>query len=46
MVYPVSKVAQKHGAGVSKETTSPSEAYGSFAGWNRSLYQDGWLPDL
>jgi uncharacterized cupin superfamily protein len=46
MVYPVSKVAQKHRAGVKKETTEPSEAYGGFAGWNRSLYQDGWLPDL
>ena len=46
MVYPVSKVALKHGAGVEKETTDPSEAYDSFAGWKRSLYQDGWLPDL
>jgi uncharacterized cupin superfamily protein len=46
MVYPVSKTALKHGAGVKKETTSPSEAYGSFAGWKRSLYQEGWLPDL
>jgi uncharacterized cupin superfamily protein len=46
MVYPVSKVALKHRAGVQKETTDPSEAYGGFAGWNRSLYQDGWLPDL
>jgi uncharacterized cupin superfamily protein len=46
MVYPVSKVAQKHRAGVKKETTEPSEAYGGFAGWNRSLYQEGWLPDL
>jgi hypothetical protein len=46
MVYPVSKTALKHGAGVEKETTSPSEAYGSFTGWKRSLYRDGWLPDL
>ena len=46
MVYPVSKVALKHRAGVKKETTEPSEAYGSFAGWKRSPYQEGWLPDL
>jgi uncharacterized cupin superfamily protein len=46
MVYPVSEVAQRHGAGVTTETTEASEAYGGFAGWKRSLYQDGWLPDL
>jgi uncharacterized cupin superfamily protein len=46
LVYPASKLALKHAAGVKKETTDPSEAYGSFAGWKRSLYQDGWLPDL
>jgi uncharacterized cupin superfamily protein len=46
LVYPVSKVALKHRAGVKKETTDPSEAYGSFADWKRSLYQEGWLPDL
>jgi uncharacterized cupin superfamily protein len=46
IVYPVSKVALKHRAGVKKETTDPSEAYGSFADWKRSLYQEGWLPDL
>ena len=46
MVYPVSKLALKHGAGVKKETKEPSEAYGSFAGWKRSPYQHGWLPDL
>ncbi len=33
-------------AGVKKETSDPSEAYGSFADWKRSLYQEGWLPDL
>ena len=36
----------KHKAGVEQETTDPSEAYGSFADWKRSLYQEGWLPDL
>jgi hypothetical protein len=46
MVYPVSAAALKHGAGVKTETTSPSEAYGAFRDWKRSLYQEGWLPDL
>jgi uncharacterized cupin superfamily protein len=46
LVYPVSKIASKHGAGVKKETADPSEAYESFADWKRSEYQDGWLPDL
>jgi uncharacterized cupin superfamily protein len=46
LVYPVSAAALKRGAGVKTETASPSEAYESFASWNRSLYQDGWLPDL
>jgi uncharacterized cupin superfamily protein len=46
IVYPVSEVAKKHGAGVKKETDEPSEAYGGFKGWRRSVYQDGWLPDL
>jgi uncharacterized cupin superfamily protein len=45
MVYPASKIAQRHGAGVKTETTSASEAY-SGSGWNRSLYQEGWLPDV
>ena len=46
LVYPVSETALKHDAGVKKETTDASEAYGSFAAWKRSLYQHGWLPDL
>jgi len=46
LFYPVSELALKHGAGVKKETTKPEEAYESFTGWKRSLYQDGWLPDL
>jgi uncharacterized cupin superfamily protein len=46
LVYPVSKVARKHKAGAAEETTDPSEAYGSFADWKRSEYQEGWLPDL
>jgi uncharacterized cupin superfamily protein len=46
LVYPVSKTALKHKAGVKNETNDPSEAYGSFADWKRSEYQEGWLPDL
>ena len=46
MVYPVSKLAQKHRAGVTTETTDASEAYGDFKDWKRSRYQEGWLPDL
>ena len=46
LVYPVSELAKRHGAGVERETTKPEEAYGSFKGWQRSLYQEGWLPDL
>jgi uncharacterized cupin superfamily protein len=46
LVYPASKAALKHGAGVEQETADPAEAYSSFARWQRSQYQDGWLPDL
>jgi uncharacterized cupin superfamily protein len=46
LVYTVSETALKHGAGVKKETSDPSEAYGSFDDWKRSLYKEGWLPDL
>jgi uncharacterized cupin superfamily protein len=46
LVYPVSDVAVKRGAGVKRETADSSEAYGSFANWKRSLYKEGWLPDL
>ena len=46
LLYPVSELALKHGAGVKKETMKPAEAYESFTGWKRSLYQEGWLPDL
>ena len=42
-VYPVSKAAQKHGAGVKTETTSPSEAYGaSRAGSGRRTRRAGY----
>jgi uncharacterized cupin superfamily protein len=46
IVYTVSKTAQKHGAGVKKETTKSGEAYAGSPAWKRIQYQDGWLPDL
>jgi hypothetical protein len=45
LVYPVSKAALKHGAGVERETTTAAEAYGGFAGWKRLVYREGWLPN-
>jgi uncharacterized cupin superfamily protein len=44
LAYPVDPVAQKHGAGVAKETSLPSEAYeGTTHAWR--TYESGWLPD-
>ena len=44
LAYPVDPVAQKHGAGVAKETSLPSEAYeGTTHAWR--AYEPGWLPD-
>jgi hypothetical protein len=31
LLYPVSEVARRHGASAERETTSPEEAYASFA---------------
>jgi hypothetical protein len=45
IVYPVSKVAQKHGAGVKEETTKPGEAYADVPKFSRCEYRDGWLPE-
>ena len=45
LVYPVSEVALKHGAGVETETTKPGEAYADFPS-SRCAYRDGWLPDI
>ncbi|HMI99935.1 MAG TPA: cupin domain-containing protein [Gaiellaceae bacterium] len=44
LVYPVSEVAQAHGAGVRAETTKPGEAYAGLPS-SRCAYRDGWLPD-
>ena len=49
IIYPVSEIASRHGAGVERETTSPAEAYAEIrANLPRSTwvaYQPGWLPD-
>lgn len=44
MVYPVSKMAQKHAAGVKTETAKPAEAYAAFPRSSRVAYGEGWLP--
>jgi quercetin dioxygenase-like cupin family protein len=46
LVYPVSKVALRHGGGVERETSKPADAYASLPSWSRCTYRDGWLPDL
>jgi uncharacterized cupin superfamily protein len=46
LVYPVSKVAAKHGVSVEKETTKPGEAYAGLARPTRVVYEEGWLPEL
>ena len=45
-IYPESALAQRHGAGVKRETREPSEAYAEIADDVDTPYQDGWLPDL
>ena len=45
-IYPESPLAQRHGAGVKRETREPSEAYADVADDVETPYRDGWLPDL
>ena len=45
-VYPVAATALARRAGVEQETTEPAEAYAPFADSTRTVYDDGWLPDL
>ena len=42
--YPASEVAQKHGAGVSEETSVGREAYARFGRPAKGRYRDGDLP--
>jgi len=44
LLYPVSDVARKHGAGVEQEATSGREAYAAFAKFDEGPYRDGLLP--
>ena len=46
LVYLVDSVAQAHGAAPKFETKKFAEAYAHFPGSRRSLYKEGWLPDL
>ena len=43
-VYPADPVAQKHGAGVDKETREPRAAYEPYE-IRPAAYEEGWLPD-
>jgi uncharacterized cupin superfamily protein len=43
VTYPVSELAQKHGAGVDVETDRPSEAYAPFSGWRPERPDDPGL---
>jgi uncharacterized cupin superfamily protein len=42
--YGVDEVAQRHGAGVDKETTEATEAYARFQRREPTRYREGWLP--
>jgi hypothetical protein len=44
VVYPLSELARRHGAGVPQETSDPDEAYADIADDVDTDYQDGWLP--
>ncbi len=46
LLYPVSEVAQKHHAGVTKETSSGREAYAPFSDATEGPYREGSLPSL
>jgi uncharacterized cupin superfamily protein len=43
-VYTVDATAQRHGAGVERETTEPQEAYARFERGALTRYREGWLP--
>jgi uncharacterized cupin superfamily protein len=42
--YPVSELAQRHGAGVEEETEQPSEAYARFPRWRPERVDEPGLP--
>jgi len=43
IVYPVSELAQRHNAGVARETNDPAEAYAEFPPGGEAQYREGWL---
>lgn len=43
--YTVDEAAQRHRAGVERETTDPAEAYARFHRSELTRYRHGWLPD-
>jgi len=43
--YTVDETAQRHGAGVERETTDAREAYARFPKSTLTGYREGWLPD-
>ena len=43
--YTVDEAAQRHGAGVERETTDPGEAYAGFTKSELTRYRPGWLPE-
>jgi hypothetical protein len=45
-IYPVSELAQRHHAGVIRETGDPAQAYAEIADDVETPYQPGWLPEL
>jgi uncharacterized cupin superfamily protein len=45
LLYPESELAQRHGAGVAKETNEGNEAYASFADDVEISYREGLLPE-
>ncbi|MFZ0089615.1 MAG: cupin domain-containing protein [Solirubrobacteraceae bacterium] len=45
VVYPESELAQRHRAGVLRQTRDPAEAYGDLPDDQETSYRDGWLPD-
>ena len=42
LLYPVSEIARRHGASAERETSSPEEAYASFAPPPREERPDRW----
>ena len=44
--YTVDEAAQRHGAGVERETTSAAEAYARFPRGKLTRYREGWLPPI